>query len=108
MHYFWKSKKTLFLTCLKYHLCDQITFKKLRRNKAYKNLVTFVTDHYAKQNFDRFWVWLMPHNRTSLIAHQKIGFNKVIMKLEMIQKFGKRKWVISDVDLSLNQLIEAE
>jgi len=104
------SEKTCLIKAIGYTLTipektislyDVYTAPAYRGRGLYGQLFSFCVNECARQQYERAWMWIMPHNLTSLKVHHTLGMNHIIRSISLCQIFGLR-WHITK---SLNTFI---
>lgn len=81
---------------------DVYTFKEFRGKGFYGKLFNAVCIYEFNRGFKNCYLWVMKHNRESVIVHNKIGMKSVIKEFKFIQKYGFR--TTKSVDVNYNSL----
>jgi hypothetical protein len=87
-------------------IVDGYTLKKYRGNSYYKILYSYAFSHLADTGFGKGWFWIVPHNKSSLIVHKKVGLEFGIRKITLIQRFGLRWHVKNNLQFNIDDIIQ--
>jgi ribosomal protein S18 acetylase RimI-like enzyme len=74
---------------------DVYTSTQYRQKGFYRQIFNYCVNDYFNKGFRQVWLWVMEHNKTSIIVHNALGFKRIIRKLSLKQKFGFR-WIKSE------------
>ncbi len=70
---------------------DVYTFSEYRGKGYYKDLFNFTINYNYLKGYRKVYLWLMKHNKVSIISHNKIGIDKVVEELIEEIKYFRRK-----------------
>ena len=108
------SEKDSFLSPVRYKIFfpentigiyDVYTKKEYRGKGIYSDLFNFTINYYYNDGYKNAWLWLMKHNKVSILSHNKVGMRNVIKKITLMQRFGL-KWIrIDDLKIDSAELL---
>lgn len=85
-------------------LYDVYTTPAHRRRGLYAKLFSACINACIGDGYRRAWMWIMPHNRGSLIAHNKLGMNHIIRSISLCQRWGFKWHRAKSLDIYINNL----
>lgn len=85
---------------------DVYTFKKHRGKGLYRITLSLATKAMYAKGFTKFWLWVMKHNKVSVMVHDRLGVNQVIAVFTEYFKFGKRVFRKEEVRIKLSTLLD--
>jgi GNAT superfamily N-acetyltransferase len=96
-------KLTLPNNC--FGIYDVYTYPNGRGKGFYKHLFYYSIAYMKKQGYHKLWLWLMAHNKVSVIVHSNFGISrisKILTKKNRLVFVCKK---IENVDMHLEELL---
>ncbi len=84
---------------------DVYTSIEFRGQGFYTQLFNTAINDFLKKGYRLTWIWIMPHNLTSLAVHNQLGLSHIFLKVIHRQRWGFRWHQIEKVDQSIAELI---
>ncbi|HDQ45023.1 MAG TPA: hypothetical protein ENN17_05915 [bacterium] len=85
-------------------IADIYTLKEYRRKGLYLILLNHAGAYYLKQGFKSFVMWIMKHNRATVMAQLKAGFTSVFQTVRLFSWFGISKVSYNKTVIPLDRL----
>lgn len=93
------------------HVLGLIDFYTLRRyrQQGYLSMVfQAIISNYIGSTFSCIYSFVSPDNIPSLITHDRIELNHIVLYISMKQRFGLRTHFVSQMDTYINTLFELQ
>jgi hypothetical protein len=83
---------------------DVYTLPTYRRQGLYRDLFLTGINSCLDAGYKRVWMWIMLHNRTSVIVHDKLGLNHIIRSISLRQRWGFKWHKMKCLDINITKL----
>jgi GNAT superfamily N-acetyltransferase len=86
-------------------ILDVYTSSKFRSKGFYSQIFNAAINDFINKGYKKAWIWIMPHNITSLAVHNRLGLSHVFLKVTLRQRWGLRWHRIEKVDFTVEKLL---
>jgi GNAT superfamily N-acetyltransferase len=83
---------------------DIYTLKSYRKNGLYYHLIEHVVDYLTNSGYTTITMWIMKHNKATIHAQKKIGFQTIFQKVNYCTWLGFKKTIVHTSQQTLSDL----
>lgn len=83
---------------------DVYTLKDYRGTGCYGKAFKACASDFAGSEFEKLYGFIAPDNKVSLMTHNRLGLNHIIMKVSMYQHWGFRRHTVEKMDTYIENI----